>query len=112
MGSFAGDPANIMKLIAYCVADFAGDARNSKSISGGHIAFVGPNTSVQLTCVRKRQTVVSHCGAESGIVSLEVNLRTEAVPILSLWGLVVAVMHPGWGNGGKLPLGGELHRRD
>ena len=64
-----------------CDADFAGDTRASKSTSGCYVALVGPNTSMPISSLCKEQTVVSHSSAESKILSIEVALRTEVIPI-------------------------------
>ena len=92
--SFCGDPPELLKLIVYCDADFAGDTRASKSTSGCDAALVGPNTFMPLSSLCKKQTVVSHSMPESEIISMEVALRTEVIPILSFWDLVIDVFDP------------------
>jgi len=92
--SFCGDRPEKLKLIVYCDADFAGDTRASKSTSGSYIALVGPNTFMPIASLCKKQTVVSHSSTESEIISMEIALRSEAIPILSFWDLVVDVFDP------------------
>ena len=105
--SFCADYADEPRLIAYVDADYAGDVWASKSASGGYMVLVGEHTFLPVAALCKKQSVVSHSSAESEIVSLEVNLRTEAIPILSFWDLVVEVMHP---PQGKVPAGGDRPR--
>ena len=47
-----------------------------------------------IASLRKKQTVVSHSSTESEIISMEIALRSEAIPILSFWDLVVDVFDP------------------
>ena len=89
-----GDPMSDVHLMLYCDADFASGLKSSKSTSGACIVFVGPNTFMPLSEVCKKQTVVSHSSTEAEIVSLEIALRTEALPILSFWDLVRDVCLP------------------
>ena len=65
--------------------------KSSISTSGSYLALVGPNTFFPTSCICKKQTVISHSSTESEIVSLEVALRTEAVPLLGLWDVIVDV---------------------
>ena len=92
--SFCGDRPETLKLIVYCDADFAGGTRASKSASGSYIALVGPNTFMPIASLCKKQTVVSHSSTESEIISMEIALRSEAIPILSFRDLVVDVSDP------------------
>ncbi len=105
--SFCGDRPETLKPIVYCDADFAGDTRASKSTGGSYIALVGPNTSIPIASLCKKQTVVSHSSTESEINSMEIALRTEAIPVLSFGDLVIDVFDPP-----RLPLGGAEHDRD
>ena len=106
--SFCGDRPETLKPIVYCDADFAGDTRASKSTSGSYIALVGPNTSIPIASLCKKQTVVSHSSTESEIISMEIALRTEAIPVLSFWDLVIYVFDPPKTSSG----GGAEHDRD
>ena len=106
--SFCGDRPETLKLIVYCDADFAGDTRASKSTSGSYIAPVGPNTFMPIASLCKKQPVVSHSSTESEIISMEIALRSEAIPILSFWDLVVDVFDPPKTSSG----GGAIRDRD
>ena len=90
--SFCGDNPEDLHLMVYADADFAGDIRSSKSTSGAYIALAGPNSFMPISAVCCKQSVVSHSSTESEIISLEHALRNEAIPILSLWDLVIDVM--------------------
>ena len=79
--------------MVYVDASFADCVRTHKSTSGCFIALAGPNTFIPVTAICKKQTCVSHSSTESEIISAELGLRTEALPLLTLWGLVVEVMH-------------------
>ena len=79
--------------MVYVDASFADCVRTNKSTSGCLIALAGPNTVVPIAAICKKQTCVSHSSTESEIVAAELGLRTEALPLLTLWDLVVEVMH-------------------
>ena len=100
-----GDSAGKLKLVAWCDADFAGDMKASKSTSGAHLALVGPNSFFPLSALCKKQSVVSHSSTESEIVSLEYALRTESLPILTFWDIVMDVLSPSKAKG--TPGGGD-----
>ena len=38
----------------------------------------------------KKQTSVSHCSTESEIISLDAGLRSDGIPALDLWDLIVS----------------------
>ena len=79
------DAPHACKLVCFSDSDFAGDTRTSKSTTGCVIAVVGPNSFVPLNVLCKRQQVVSHSSTEAEIVALDVSLRTEGLPMLTLW---------------------------
>ena len=79
--------------MVYVDASFADCVGTSKSTSRCLIALAGPNTFIPIAAICKKQTCVSHSSAESEIVAAELSLRTEALPLLTLWDLVVEVMH-------------------
>ena len=92
--------------MVYVDASFADCVRTNKSTSGCLIALAGPNTFVPIAAICKKQTCVSHSSTESEIIAAELGLRTEALPLLTLWDLVVEVMHgkaPNEGVGGPIP---------
>ena len=69
-----------LKLACFSDADFAGDAKDSKSTSGCYLALVGTHTFIPVSAMSKKQGVGSHSSTESEIVSLEQGLRSEALP--------------------------------
>ena len=69
----------------YCDANFGGDYNDSKSTSGAVMALVGPNSVATISAMCKKQSVVSHSSTEAEIVSLDVALRNEGLPILNFW---------------------------
>ena len=78
--------------MVYVDASFADCVRTNKSTSGCFIALAGPNTFIPIAAICKKQTCVSHSSTESEIVAAELGLRTEVLPLLTLWDLVVEVM--------------------
>ena len=80
-----GDSIDDLKIVMYCDADFAGDRKDSKSTSGGLVALVGPNSFAVVSALSKKQAVVSHSSTEAEVVSLDVVLRNEGLPILTFW---------------------------
>ena len=88
MGDYAWD----LSVLCYSDADFAGDIKDSKSTSGCYLALVGPRTFIPIAAMSKKQSVVSHSSTESEIVSLEQGMRSEALPFLTLWEYVTAMM--------------------
>ena len=91
---FVGDNLSDCKLAMFADASFAGDVKDSKSTSGGYLCIVGPNTFVPLTWLCKKQGAISHSSSEAEIISLDAVLRTEGIPLLTLWSQVLDIMHP------------------
>ena len=91
--AFCGDLAQFLHLMVYVDASSADCVRTNESTSGCLIALAGPNTVIPVVAICKKQTCVSHSSTESEIVAAELGLRTEALPLLTLWDLVVEVMH-------------------
>ena len=84
MGFVGGPPADL-ELWLFVDADFAGDRSDLKSTSGGFLVLVGPNTFFPLGYVCKKQTCQSHNTPEAEIVALDAGIRTEGIPALELW---------------------------
>ena len=80
-----------MRIDMFADADFAGDIKDSKSTSGCYLALCGPRTFIPIAAMSTKQSVVSHSSTESEIVSLEQGMRSEALPLLTLWEYVVAM---------------------
>ena len=73
--------------------DFAGDLDNSKSTSGGILCIFGSHSFVPIGWMCKKKTSVSHSSTEAEIISLDVSLRMDGNPALTLWDLVIEVFH-------------------
>ena len=87
-----GDPPDKCHVGLFVDANYAGDAKDSKSTSGGLIVIYGPHTFAPVTAICKRQGFVSHSSTESEIISLEHGMRTEGLPMLALWDTVLHVL--------------------
>ena len=87
-----GNTAKQCRLGLFQDSDFAGDLEDSKSTSGGTLCIFGSHTSVPISWMRKKQTSVSHSSTESDIISLDAGLRTDGIPALDLWDLIVTVL--------------------
>ena len=74
-------------------SDFAGDLEESQSTSGGVLCIFGSHTFVPISWMCKKQTSVSHSSAEAEIMSLDAGLRMDGNPALTLWDLVIEVLH-------------------
>lgn len=81
-----------MKLGCFSDADFAGDAKDSKSTSRCYLALVGTDTFIPASALSEKQGVASHSSIESEIVLLEQEIRPEVSPALTLWEHVVAIL--------------------
>lgn len=86
---YVNDPPENLKLKLYVDADFASDREDAKSTSGGFLVLSGPNIHFPLGWVAKRQTSVSRSTTEAEVVSLAHSLFQEALPVLSLWELML-----------------------
>ena len=86
---FVGDPLDKLKLRLYADADFAGDRLDAKSTSGALLVLVGPNTYFPLQWSSRKQTSVSRSTTESEVVSLAAGLYGDALPMLSMWDLLL-----------------------
>ena len=52
----------------------------------------GSHTFVPISWMCKKQTSVSHSSTESEIISLDAELRSDGIPALDLWDLIVSVL--------------------
>lgn len=75
----------------FCDASFASDLEDSKSTTGTYLCICGDKTYVAIRWVWKTQTAVSHSGSEAEIVALDTGLRTEGIPAIMLWELVLEI---------------------
>ena len=86
-----GNTAKQCRLGLFQDSDFAGDLEDSKSTSGGTLCIFGSHTFVPISWMCKKQTAVSHSSTESEIISLDTGLRSDRLPALELWDLIVSV---------------------
>ena len=87
-----GNTAKQCRLGLFQDSDFAGDLEDSKSTSGGTLCVFGSHTFVPISWMCKKQTAVSHTSTESEIISLDIGLRLDGLPVLELWDLIVSVL--------------------
>ena len=80
-------------------ADFAGCAKTLKSTSGVFLKIQGPNTSVGLSAISKKQDAISHSTTEAEIIAAGVALRMEGIPVLEILDEIINSF-----PGGKLTL--------
>ena len=92
MESFCGDRASQLRRMVYVDASFADCIRSGKSTSGAYLALAGHNTFMPLASLCKKQTCVSHSSTELEIIALTLAVRKEALPLLTLWDIVVDVI--------------------
>ena len=64
----------------------AGEQSNPWCVFGSH-------TFVPTSWTCKKQASVSHSSTESEIISLDAGLRSDGIPALDLWDLIVAVLY-------------------
>ena len=56
-----------------------------------HCAFFGSHTFVPISWMCKEQTSISHSSTEPELISLDAGSRSDGIPALVLWDLIVAV---------------------
>ena len=83
--SYVGDSPDKLRLHLFADSDFAGCPRTKRSTSGVFFEVVGPNTSVPLTAISKRQRSISTSTSEAEIVAAFLGTTQVAIPSLSLW---------------------------
>ena len=88
---FVGDHPQNCRIALYVDASFAGEARDSKSTTGGILFLVGPQTCVPITWMCKKQGAVSHSSTEAEVIALDTTMRLEGLPSLMLWEEVIDV---------------------
>ena len=70
-----------------------GDLDDQKMTSGRTLFLFGSHTFVHMKWTCKKQTSVSHSSTEAEIISLDAGLRMDSIPALTLWDLVIEVLH-------------------
>jgi len=83
------DPPELLKLLLFVDADFAGETRHSKSTSGGYLVLAGPNTWFPLCWICKMQSHTSRSTTEAEVISLAASLFAEALPTMDLWDMIL-----------------------
>ena len=86
---YIGDSSKDLKITLFSDADFAGCLDTAKSTSGVFIALTGPNSFFPLNAISKKQSCVSHSTPEAEIVAADLAIRTEGLPALQLWDMVL-----------------------
>ena len=84
-----GDSSKNVHLTLFSGADFAGCLDTAKSTSGVFIALTGPNSFFPLNAISKKQSCVPHSTPEAEIVAADLAIRTEGLPALQLWEMVL-----------------------
>ena len=87
-----GNIAKQCRLGLFQDSDFAGDLEDSKSTSGGTLCVFGSHTFVPISWMCKKQTSVSHSSTELENISLDAGLRSDGIPALEFWDLIVSVL--------------------
>ena len=87
--SWVGDQKGDLGPHLYADADFAGDKDTMRSTSGVFMTVLGPNSSAPLNGMSKKQSAVSHSTPESEIVAADFAVRTEGLPAIDLWSLLL-----------------------
>ena len=102
--NMVGDSAKDCVIGIFCDPSFAGDFANFRSTSGVFACLLGPRTFVPLSFQCKKQTCVSHSSTEAELVSLDVGISVEAIPLLGLWSEILDVLHPEYSKSGSKKL--------
>ena len=89
---YVGNTAKQCRLGMFQDSDFAGDLEDSKSSSGGTLCVFGSRTIVPISWMCNKQTSVSHSSTDSETISLDAGLRSDGIPALDLWDLIVFVL--------------------
>ncbi len=87
--SWMGDEPDGLRIQIFVDADHASDVRTQRSTSGVGSLLVGNNTRFMLGASSRRQAAVSHSTPEAEIVAADAGLRTEALPALPLWEILL-----------------------
>ena len=87
MQSFIGDDVKACKLWLLANSDHAGEHDN-KSMSGGFLALVGPNTYQPFAAFSKKQTSSAVSATEAEVVCANVALRALGLPSSALWSVL------------------------
>ena len=89
MFGWVGENSKDRRRWLYADADFAADKSTSKSVSRVFGAMCGPITFFPLCALSKKQGAASHSTAESEMVAADLGLRTEALPLMTLFDAIL-----------------------
>ena len=88
-----GNTATQCRLALFQDSDFARDLEDSKNLLRVELcAFFRSHTFVPISWMCKKQTSVSRSSTESEIISLDAGLRSDGIPALDSWDLIVTVL--------------------
>ena len=82
---YVGNTAKQCRLGLFQDSDFAGDAKDSKSTSGGTLCVFESHSFAPVSWMCKKQTSVSHSSTEAEVISIDAGLRMDGIPALDLW---------------------------
>ena len=94
MQCWVGDKPEDIQLAIFADASFASWLGDSKSTSGAILCLKGPNTYVPISWFCKKQGSISNSSTESELISLDAVLRTEGIPAIDFWEIVLDVFCP------------------
>ena len=89
MFGWVGDSLKDVGVTLYSDADFAGDQTTMRSTTGVFLCLRGRNTFMPLAGTSKKQTCVSHSTPEAEIVAMDHAIRSEGLPALQMWEVVL-----------------------
>ena len=89
---YVGNIAKQCRLGLFPDSYSVGDLEDSKSTSGGTLCVFGSHSFVPISWMCKKQTSVSHSSTESEIISLDAGLRSDGIPALDFWDLIVLLL--------------------
>ena len=92
--SWVGDDIQDTYIRQYSDADVAGDPRTQRSASSSNQKIWGPNTRANQSMKSGRQTAVSHSTLESEIIAADAAVRSELLPAISLWTVLMGGTPP------------------
>ncbi len=91
---YVGDALSRLSLELFVDADFSNQNTNNKSTSGLLLRAKGKRSNFPLTAQSRRQPYVSVSTWEAELVAIALGLKNEGLPILSLWGELLATVAP------------------
>ena len=87
--SYIADKPADLSLALYCDANFCGEHDDTKSVSGGILFLIGPNSLFPILWISKRQTSTSRSTTEAEVVAMANAIFGEGLPMLDLFELIL-----------------------